>query len=215
VGEQQARVLGSYWARAKVAFDEVYTGTLVRQRRTAEICAEAYREAGGSAWPELQLVPGWNEYDADGILRRLAPAFTAQNETFRAMKAEFDAKKDLPERNRYFQRMFEMVMLEWLEGRLTAEGVEPFAAYQARVRGALAGIRAGPNNRSVAVFTSGGPIGLCVQQALQAPNRAFLDVNWRVRNGSLTEFVFSRDRLSLDSFNNVAHLAEAGLVTFR
>ena len=36
-----------------------------------------------------------------------------------------------------------------------------------------------------------------------------------VRNGALTEFVFSGERLTLDSFNSVAHFAEADLVTFR
>jgi broad specificity phosphatase PhoE len=66
----------------------------------------------------------------------------------------------------------------------------------------------------VLLFTSGGPIGVLVQTALGAPDRSFADVNWRVRNCSITEFVFSADRLSLDSFNNVGHF-EPALRTFR
>ena len=53
-----------------------------------------------------------------------------------------------------------------------------------------------------------------VQTALGAPARSFLDVNWRVRNCSISEFVFSRDRLSLDSFNTLPHLDPA-LHTYR
>jgi broad specificity phosphatase PhoE len=65
------------------------------------------------------------------------------------------------------------------------------------------------------LFTSGGPIGVLVQTALNAPDRAFLEVNWRVRNCSVSEFVFSADRLSLDSFNTIPHLTDDRLRTFR
>jgi broad specificity phosphatase PhoE len=66
----------------------------------------------------------------------------------------------------------------------------------------------------VAVFTSGGPIGVCVQSALQAPRAVALRVNWRVKNASLTEFVFSKGRLSLEYFNHVFYL-DKDLQTFR
>jgi len=66
------------------------------------------------------------------------------------------------------------------------------------------------------VFTSGGPIGVCVQLALQAPKETAMRLNWRVKNGSLTEFAFSgAHRLSLDSFNETPHLDAAALQSFR
>ena len=73
----------------------------------------------------------------------------------------------------------------------------------------------GPPSRRVAVFTSGGPIGLAVQFAMKAPDRSFLEINWRVRNTSVTEFVFDRERVTLDSFNSIAHLADRALWTYR
>jgi len=42
-----------------------------------------------------------------------------------------------------------------------------------------------------------------------------VELNWRVRNGSITEFVFGRGRLSLDSFNSIAHFVDPKLVSFR
>jgi broad specificity phosphatase PhoE len=73
---------------------------------------------------------------------------------------------------------------------------------------------AGSGKRIVA-FTSGGPIGVTVQFALGAPDRAALELNWRVRNSSLTEFVFTRDRFTLDMFNAAPHLDDEALLTYR
>ena len=58
--------------------------------------------------------------------------------------------------------------------------------------------RAGQGRR-VALFTSGGFIGCAAQWALAAPDRTALELNWRIRNCSLTEFVFTRDRFTLDA----------------
>jgi hypothetical protein len=54
-----------------------------------------------------------------------------------------------------------------------------------------------------------------VQNVLNAPERSALEINWRVRNCSLTEFTFSRDRVSLDSFNAIPHLDDPALQTYR
>ncbi|HTS77262.1 MAG TPA: histidine phosphatase family protein [Bryobacteraceae bacterium] len=139
------------------------------------------------------ISPDWNEYDSEGILRGYPPP------------------SSFPD-NRAFQKTFETAMEKWMEG--LANGAEPFAAFRERVLRGLRRIQEGPSNRRVVLFTSGGPIGILVQTALGAPERSFLDVNWRVRNCSITEFVFSRDRLSLDCFNAIPHLCEA-LRSFR
>jgi broad specificity phosphatase PhoE len=215
MGERQARKLGEYWLANGVRFDEVYTGPLVRQVRTEQIVAECFREAGVE-WPASEVLPGLKEYDAPGVLSLLVPAMAARDERFAGLVRDFEERASTPDRNRYFQRMFEVAMRVWLEGRLDLEGVEPWPAFQERVATALGRIRnGGGSNRRVAAFTSGGPIGRLVQFALGAPDQSFLDVNWRVRNCSLTEFVFSADRLSLDSFNGLPHLADQGLWTFR
>jgi broad specificity phosphatase PhoE len=73
----------------------------------------------------------------------------------------------------------------------------------------------GPAGRRVAVFTSGGPIGFAVQFALSAPDQSFLDVNWRIRNCSITEFVYTKDRFTLDTFNGLAHIEDSQLRTYR
>jgi broad specificity phosphatase PhoE len=215
LGEEQARALGKFWIRQGVEFDEVYSGSLTRQRRTAEIAGQSFIEAG-LRWPELQTLPEFNEYDSNGILNKLVPALAEGDAAFRELAEAFERNIHTPERNRYFQKMFEVVTSVWLGGEFGVEGVESWRSFQTRVRAAVKQIvSAQGSGRRVAVFTSGGVIGLAVQNVLNAPERAALEINWRVRNCSLTEFTFSRGRLSLDSFNTIPHLGEPALRTYR
>ena len=155
--------------------------------------------------------PAWNEYDAPGVLARLAPA----DDRLAALAAEFEQAPHGPDRHRKFQRFFEAAMLQWLEAGIEAADVEPWPVFRDRVSGAIRRVMAGPPGRRVGVFTSGGPIGLAVQIALKAPARSFLEVNWRIRNASLTGFTFDRDRLTLDSFNCIPHLDDDSLLSYR
>jgi broad specificity phosphatase PhoE len=188
LGEEQARALAEYWRRTGVAFDDVWSGSLLRQRQTAELAVGT---------PEIS--DDWNEYDANGILHHFAPPYDLE---------------DGADRNRKFQKIFEPAMLAWLAAEEHAT-VETWGVFRARVMRGLGRIQEGASNRSVALFTSGGPISVLVQAAIRAEGRSFLEVNWRVRNCSITEFTFSKDRLSLDSFNSLPHLERAELRTFR
>jgi broad specificity phosphatase PhoE len=183
-GEQQAICLGQYWRAQGVHFDEVYTGTMQRHIRTAEL----------AGFSKVTAKPEFNEYDAQGILRanpHYAPAAD----------------------NRELQKQFERMMPLWMADQLDAPGVESWTAFHERVRSALQAIidSEGPSRR-VIVFTSGGPIGVAVQTVLQAPEHMAIEVNWRIKNCSLTDFIFTRGRISLDTFNATPHLRE---VTFR
>ena len=215
LGEAQSRKLAEFWIRNQVAFDEVYTGSLARQQRTAELVREAYT-AAGLDWPPAQGMPELNEYDAESVLKHFTPQLAAQDPQFRLLVEAHESCGDA-DRNRRFQKMFEALMSRWITGELDSIEVESWRAFRQRVERGLRRITGGParSGRRVAVFTSGGPIGVAVQIALNAPDRAGLEVNWRVRNCSLTEFVFSGERLSLDTFNATPHLDDPALRTFR
>jgi broad specificity phosphatase PhoE len=211
-GEEQARALAAYWIRKDVEFDEVYSGTLGRHVETERAIALVFGDAGRRG-PRAGARPGWNEYDAYGVLHTLVPVLAARDIRFAALVRGYE-EAGLSDRARAFQKMFEAAMLRWLEGD-SAPGIEPWPSFRDRVREELARIvGTGGSGRRIAVFTSGGPIGVAVQTALAAPDRSFLDVNWRVRNCSVTEFVFGGGRLTLDSFNSQAHL-QATLQTWR
>jgi len=215
IGEQQARELGRFWVERGIEFDEVYSGLLVRQVRTAEIAGQQFTEAG-KPWPELQSIPEFNEYDANGITGQLIPTLAERDHEFRALLLAYEQHKNTPDRNRHFQKMFEVVTANWLTGQLEVEGVESWAAFRARIRAGIKKIiSAEGRGRRVAVFTSGGVIGTTVQTVLKAPEEQALQLNWRVKNCSLTEFTFGGGRISLDTFNSTTHLTEIALQTFR
>ncbi len=208
LGAEQARLLGEYWARAGVSFDAVWSGTLGRQTLTAELVAEQYRRLGKS-FPDIHRDPAWNEYDAGGVLGTLAPKLAAREPSFAALVEDFQTRADRPDRNRYFQRMFEVLMKSWAEGLVADVQVESFDAFHERVRRAFDEMTSSSGRGRVVVFTSGGPIGVGVQRALDAPPMSSLRLNWRVKNASVTEFVFSEGRISLESFNVVEHVDAA------
>jgi broad specificity phosphatase PhoE len=183
LGEEQSRRLGEYWRNHGIAYDEVYTGTLQRHLRTAELAGIA----------TFKQDPAFNEYPAEAILRA---------------SPDYAATRD----NRAFQRMFEAIMPRWIDGSLTAPGLESWIEFRDRVTAGFRRVLEGEGNRRVLVITSGGPIGIAVQIALHAPDQTAIELNWRIRNCSITEFVFTRGRVSLDTFNATPHL-EA--VTFR
>lgn len=198
-GREQSRLLAQYWQRHGIRFSEVVRGSLERHRQTAEELGIA---------EDAKVDPGWNEYAADGILHLLTPVLASRDAAFARLVAASEEARGGPDRNRHFQRMMEVLMDAWLAGEVEAEGAESFAAFQSRVVAALRSVREGPSGRDVLVITSGGPIGLCVQQALGAPDKAFLDVNWRMRNTGITEFTFSATRFTLDTLNGLPHLVD-------
>jgi broad specificity phosphatase PhoE len=214
LGRRQAEKLGAYFAARRIRIDEVYTGTLQRQLETERITGDAMRGAG-LPWPEAERLPAWNEYDAGAIMGSLGPLLLERDPSYAKLRSDFEANAAGRERNRYFQRMFEVLMEHWVRGELLADAVESFSAFHARVQSARSAILEREHSRTVAVFTSGGPIGACVQLALQAPPAMAVHLNWRVKNGSLTEFLFAPGRLSLDSFNATPHLDSPELLSFR
>jgi len=194
LGEAQAASLACWWLRHGVRFDAVESGTLTRQVRTEQMVAEAFRAAGHD-WPEARRDAAWNEYDAPGVLAAMG--------------------QPLPEDSRAFHKLLETGMTAWLAGELTGPCIEALPAFRERVAGALGRLMSGPSGRRVAVFTSGGVIGFALHCAMQSPPSAFLDVNWHVRNASLSEFLYDRDRLTLDAFNRIAHLEDESLWSYR
>lgn len=205
-GVHQSQLLGEYWRRHGVRFHEVVLGSLERHRQTLEAL---------SLGTQARVDPGWNEYRADEIIAKLSPVLEAHDAGYARLASTSRDGMQGPERNRHFQKMLEVLMDAWLTGAVTADAVEPFVEFQSRVRAALQAVLQGPSGRDVVVVTSGGPIGLCVQQALNSPTQAFLDVNWRMRNTSITEFTFSSSRFTLDTMNGLPHLEDRSLWTWR
>ena len=217
LGERQSRLLGEHWLKWNVSLDAAYVGTLVRQRASAEAVAEAYR-AAGRPFPEPATVPGFNEYDSSAILTGSVPQVLAQHPEIAALIKEISpaGKPDLVGSKKNFQRVFSRVMNLWVEGKIQVAGMESWQDFTGRVNRGLDELMAEQAaGKTVAVFTSGGPISAAVQRALGASDQVALELGWVIANSSISEFRWSGDKISLVSFNVTPHLEQMELISYR
>jgi broad specificity phosphatase PhoE len=212
LGERQARAVGAFLTASGIVPTRLVHGPLVRQMRSALLAAEA----AGSHWPALEPLPGLAEYDGDGLIRKLAPLLAEKDAAFAALLREAEAlrENELPDRNRAFQKMLERLLDVYQSGDLHHPETESWQDFKGRVRAALNDILGSPNGSTVLAFTSGGVIGTVVAGVLDAPDASALKLNWRVRNSSITRLTLGAGRISLDSFNETAHLG-AELLSWR
>lgn len=215
LGEQQARRLGEYWVRRGVRFDQVYTGPRARQIETAALVGEAFAKAG-LPWPQPQFVDELDEHQVDRLIKISMKVIAERHPNIGRLHADYQ-KAELPrDKHRTFQLMFEEVVKLWVAGQVDAPGIETWQAFKGRVEDGLKRIVDGQaRGRSVAAFSSVGAITGCLRAALGCADLTALDLGWRLRNCSITEFVFSRDRLTLESFNAYPHLEDPALWTYR
>jgi broad specificity phosphatase PhoE len=215
LGETQARLLGEFWARHKLVFDRICSGPCVRQKDTATIVAAAYRKMDLS-FPDRRVMPEFDEYQGEAVLERSLSALLESDLEIAALHEAFQASSDPQSRRKTFQKLFEAVIGRWVEGQIPSNSVEPWRDFTARVNSGLTTfLNAGAQNERVAIFSSGGPIGLAVQRALDLSSQNALRVSWMAQNSSFSEFLYSADRFTLSSFNSIPHLDDPSLQTYR
>ena len=103
-----------------------------------------------------------------------------------------------------------------MAGQTQPVGMPSYAAYVAGVCDALDRARASADG-DVLMVSSGGPISTAVGRVLGTAPEMTIELNLRLRNSAITEFVFNPKRHSLLSFNTLPHLDAdefAGWVTY-
>ena len=214
-GEVQSRLLGEYWAARGVSFSHAWSGPCDRQIQTGRIVQAAYRNLGRE-FPEVAIMNEFDEYPGVAVLRRGLPRLLEASEEIRHLHREFENSVHPSERRRSFQKLFEVVIGRWVSGDLVIAGVESWPAFCARVCSGLAKIANGATAAGdVVVFTSGGPIGVAMQRALNLSHAETLQMTWMSRNASFSEFLASGERFTLSTFNAHPHLDEDSLLTYR
>ena len=184
LGERQATVTGAFLAGVRP--DAVVHGLMQRQRRTAELMADA---AGWSAAPSVD--GRWDEMDHLAVLD--------------AQPRDFDGEPDAHQ----FQAWFEKATGRWLSGAHDGEYAESWPEFRDRV---LAGLDALGDGTTV-VVTSGGPISIVVAHLLES-SAAYQRIAPVVVNASVTKVVVGRRGHTLVSFNEHGHLP-GDLLTYR
>ena len=211
LGIRQSQTLGDYLACLGARFDTAYSGDMNRQIDTAKAVLGAM-PGHGASFP-VEIRPEFNEYSSDEVFRLQLPE---------VLEAE-PQLKPLAERiytdRKAFQIIFEKIMIRWVSGRYDLPGCETWIEFSQRVRDGVERIMAeSGRGRNVALFSSGGPLCILMQKALNLTDESALGVNWTVKNASVSVFLFNGNRLTLSSFNSTAHLEqqkEPELLTYR
>ena len=215
LGETQSRLLGEYWGHRRIAFQRAYTGPRMRQMETARIVGEEYKKTG-VPWPEMQVLEEFDEYHGEWVMEASLDGLVENDPGVRELQEAFLKASSVQEKHRTFQRLFEVVIGKWVNEEIQVADVEPWAEFCARVtRGLKQVCSVNGGKENVAIFSSGGPIGVALQRALELSPENTLKVAWMARNCSFSEFLFSGERFTLSSFNELPHLDDPSLVTYR
>ncbi len=211
LGIEQARLLGEWITKRGRRIDLTVTGSLKRQRETAEACIAilpaVLKPAAG-----CRREAGFDEYDADEIVARHRPEF-ADPEILRRYLVEDGHPR------RAFHDLFSAAMKRWMGGDHDAEYRESWTSFCGRCVAALDRLvaEAGRSHTSI-VFTSGGPIAAICQHLLELPDHRAFDLNLSLVNGGVTALLYQPGRISLSYLNSFAYLEQTGdgrVITYR
>ncbi len=188
LGAEQSSSLGVSWEAAGWAPTDAVAGGLKRHAQTAIATIDAY---GGDGY---DVDAGWDEYDHLALVRAHDPASSMQ-----------DAKA--------FQASLNLAISAWMAAEDSSG--ESFPSFRSRVLTAFEQVVSqATSGRSIAVFTSGGPIALVVSQLLAGDDSLFQRLNDVVINASVTTVISGRSGPRLLAFNEHVHLPR-DMVTFR
>lgn len=185
LGWGQSRWLGDWFRETGVTFDRVVTGSLRRQKETAE----GVLERAGSCAAEVH--DGFNEYDFHGIL---ASRF-----------AEGGRPEGLMTDRRTHFRTLRTVLAEWSRAEVP-DPPETWVAFEDRVRAALDFTCDPKQGERVLAVSSGGAISMVLRHVLQLSPEAMINLNLQAKNTGVTRLIFTGARIYLNMFNATPHL---------
>ncbi len=211
LGREQGRVLGEHWADAGARFDRVVVGPLRRQRQTEGAVESVYRQRG-LEWPDAEPMAELDEHHGPAVIQHHSAALFRE---IGVSEADQDAGGEAGSLRRYF-KIYQLGTRRWVQDALeTPPGLEPWADFRARVASGVGRLANGDaRGQRVAAFTSGGATAAAVGAALGLDDEKVFELSMRVRNGSLTELLFSSGRLALETFNTTPHFREERLLTY-
>ena len=218
LGYRQSKVLGEHLVEKGVRFDKIYVGPLKRHQQTFEMVQEAYSE-NGMALPEPILMPELIEHRGPAVYRHMLPTLLETDEKLQMWDAEVKANPKMLKRNHL--RMFHHTLEMWARGDFNGnhpEHLQNWTDFRAMVTRGLKQIlkeNTDTSGLTIAAFTSGGTVSAAMGEVLQMEKEEkIMELNGTVYNTAVTEFLFSKGKIGLKSFNTIPHLIEKELITY-
>jgi broad specificity phosphatase PhoE len=206
VGEEQARLLGEHFASQRVEFAAVLSGSLNRQRRTAELACGAMARAGAKV-PDALTDERWNEFSLLSVYKAIARRLMKDDEQFARDVVEMQEaiRRDPRTTAGATGRCDQAVIRAWMENRFPQLDVEEsWERFRARIHSCAASFNG--HQQAVAVFTSATPIAIHAAAALGLTDEKLISILGVIYNTSVTVLRLKNDEMRLFTFNSVAHL---------
>jgi len=202
-GAEQTEALAADLRRRGVHIDAVVSGSMVRQRQTAEAVAATM----GCA---LTVDPGWDEFDSADMFAHHSSSPVREERRPGSAAPEISSRE--------FQAVLDDALHAWIAAGDDSPTAETWPAFARRVAAARAALvdELGPGQTAL-VSTSGGVIAAICVELLAVPDRTAVAFNRVTANTGVSKVVHGRGGTTLVSFNEHAHLERDGssLVTYR
>jgi broad specificity phosphatase PhoE len=212
IGVVQAGIVARQWVSIGRKIDAIYVGSMKRQADTAEALVCAYEDKQMLV-PEIIIDAAFDEYDSGSVFEAQLPGMIEKD------PAISEKLPDIFSNRRVFQLLFQEAMYRWVSGDHDILGVTTWCDFKQRVQDGMQGVMQTQGaKKTVAVFTSGGPISVVVQEALGLTDQMAMAQSWQVMNASVTWFKYNAKGIALAGFNDVAHLElenDKALLTYR
>jgi len=186
LGVRQSERLGQYFAQRHIKFDAVVTGSLRRHAQTWAGIAQ-----GGDFQMVPNVRPGLNEYDSEAVIRAIHPFPLEKAESPEAYRAHFRLLRD--------------GLRQWMNGVVSPVGMPTYPEFVRGVTSALDHVRT-EYSGNVLMVSSGGPISTAIGHLLGTTPETTVELNFRIRNSSVTELAFTPKRHMLVTYNTLPHL---------
>ena len=189
LGKIQAGWLGQYFKKNEFNFDVCFSGTLLRQRDTADLLECHNRK-------EIIRNPGLNEIQYYTLSTLVEQQF----------------KKPPPKTGLDFEQHFEFIMSKWQSNEIV-NVPESFVDFEERVSGVFEILR--NSGDRVLEITSGGIIAKALQNCLGLSDKIMIKFLLASMNTGVTILNYSNGQFNVEQINALPHLDHSSRIRSR
>lgn len=229
LGIRQAQLLGAHYGATQRRIDAIFSGSLVRQKESAEHFWSYYKDSFAQSdtrlsnhifnmqTPDSSVLPVFNEFNHRDVFIKSNSAFSNPG----TIATEI-AKAQVP--NVRLAELFDEAMQRWHAGDNDSDYIESWTQFNKRAQSGLDTIRTQITQRAdlghdstVLVFTSGGVIAAISAQLLEQGSQLAYTLNRKLINTGVTAITMNKGGIRLLSLNEHSHLFAGGerFVTWR
>jgi broad specificity phosphatase PhoE len=199
LGAEQSKLLGQHFRDIGCTPTRFLSGSLNRHIQTLTAITQGFSGADSlSHSPEFLREPAWNEFEFKTLIKTYLEHFPSES------------KLDTKRSPAYFFSILKKAMLAWSEANDLIYGGESWAEFEHRVSTSLKQIhKSSDKDDTIVLVSSGGAISMALKYVLKLSASQMIDMNFQIRNSSITHLELKKDRIVLAGFNQLPHLETA------